>query len=342
MKNLSKTKKQYYLVITVIMCFFAYPPFVCAIDIQQAKIQEKVIIQSTWGSGKGEIGEVPGRLDKTPGESINPIAADSKGNIYVGDSVNYRVQKYGFSGNYLAEIKLKNFDEWPYKNIPDIYIDSNDNIYIALLRKQQIVKFRSDCKLVASFDISKVGVLEKSNNGAVKLNAKKNFNIKKIVGDKSGNIYVLGSEENVLKLNPNGEIIQRWGPYASNANNFLFIDDLNILYIWMPPKKDGSMFKRYDTSGKFLGSGLGIYDQIIVPSYFDRNGNVYGFAAFTDNALAIYDKKNKKLFKLPLKEESLAFEKWTVDSTGNVYYTREGGKFEVIKMSLLKEGSSLK
>lgn len=335
MKSIPVMKKQ--LCIAAIVCFFANPLIVNAVEIRQVKVQEKVILQIQWGRGKGELGEVPGRLEGTPGESINPIAVDSKGNIYVGDSVNNRVLKYDSNGNFMTEIILKSFDEWPYKNIPDIHIDDKDNLYIPLLRKEQIVKFGPNGKLISILDLSKAGVAEKNVHGVVQLNAKKTFNIKKIIVDKIGNVYVLGSEDNVLKFNSNGEIIQRWGPHASNAIRFLFVDALNNLYIWMPPKQDGSMFKRYDMAGKYLGIGLGIYDHIIEPFYLDLNGNVFGFTAFTDNVLGVYNHKDKTLLKLPLKEESLALERWTVDQRGNVYYTdsQPGAKFYVYKITIV-------
>jgi hypothetical protein len=90
-----------------------------------------------------------------------------------------------------------------------------------------------------------------------------------------------------------------------------------------------SMYKRFDRLGKFLGDGLGLYDQIIEPWYFDSNGNVYGFME-RDGSLAVFNDSKKIL--LPLKEDNLAFERWTVDLNGNIYITRDRGQFEVVKL----------
>lgn len=129
MMNLLQAKRSY-LRGAVILGIFLCPMIVFAVDIQQAKIKENVILQVQWGNGKGEIGEVPNRLGAgTPGESINPIAVDSKGNIYIGDSVNYRVLKFNGKGEYLSEINLNKYDVWAYKNIPDLIVDSGDNLY---------------------------------------------------------------------------------------------------------------------------------------------------------------------------------------------------------------------
>jgi hypothetical protein len=182
---------------------------------------------------------------------------------------------------------------------------------------------------MATFDISKAGVLEKDFKGVVKLNTKSRFYAQRIVVDKYENIYVLGSEDNVLKLNAKGDIIQRWGPHASNARHFLYVDASGCPYIWMPPMQNKSMYKRFDRLGKFLGDGLGLYDQIIEPWYFDSIGNVYGFME-RDGSLAVFNDSKKIL--LPLKEDNLAFERWTVDLNGNIYITRDRGQFEVVKL----------
>lgn len=317
----------------VITSLSTYPLISSAVEIVDTIIQSRVLVRITWGSGKTELGEVPSGMDKTPSESINPIAVDTNNNVYIADSINYRVLKFNDKGEYLLEIDLKKYDDWPYQNIPDITIDKNDDVYIVILRKQQIVKYNPKGKEIAIFNLSNAGVLNKDKAGIVHLDAKKKFNISRVLLDTIGHIYVLGSEQNIIKLNQHGKILQRWGPNASNALNFIFIDPQNNLYIWMPPGENKSMFKRYDVSGAFIGSGLGIYDQIIEPFYHDSSGNVIGFA-FTDNQLSVYSPKRNMLVKLPIKEESLAFERWTVSPKGDIYYTKTIGVFELLKVTL--------
>lgn len=61
------------------------------------------------------------------------LAIDSKDNIYVGDSVNYRVLKFDGAGKFLFEIKLQP----PVKeikpetgHIQDIGLDKDDNVFV--------------------------------------------------------------------------------------------------------------------------------------------------------------------------------------------------------------------
>ncbi len=83
-----------------------------------------------------------GKLQKTLGDpdgerfSVSPraLAIDSKGNIYVGNSVNYRVLKFNDTGKLLFEFKLQP----PVKKIKpeishiiqDIGIDKDDKVYV--------------------------------------------------------------------------------------------------------------------------------------------------------------------------------------------------------------------
>jgi len=110
------------VLITLQICVIAQNSF--AENNEKYKMVERKIIDANWGRQKGEIGEVPGsRTGHTAGDSINPIAVDSSGNVYVGDSLNHRVQKYNQQGEFIHEIKLVSQGGWPV--IEDIYVESD-------------------------------------------------------------------------------------------------------------------------------------------------------------------------------------------------------------------------
>jgi hypothetical protein len=324
-------KKTFFLYI-IALYFILDPLNVLALNIEPIQIEKKVIVKANFGSKKGEIGKAPiDPEDQTYGGSINPIAVDSKGNIYIGDSVNHRIQKFDSKGNFLSEVKLNEI-AWPIIN--DIAIDKNDNIFVAFNHDTRIRKFASTGMLISIIDLSDAGTLEIDKSGKVRLDEKGIFSINRLLVDNNGNIYVLFSNENLLKLNNKGKIIQRW-PKATNAMNFLFIDEHDNLYIW-----DWiSPYKRYDKNGNFIGTGLGIYENIVIPFYSDKYGNVYGFAPHPDNSLVVYTIKGNKLFKFPIKYDDL-FDEWTVDSEGNIYDIYTGmGDFRVIKVSIVSESN---
>ena len=80
---------------------------------EQVQIEEfvpKVIIEGKWGTEPGEFG-----IQETFGlEKIvpNSIAVDSKGNIYILDLINNRIQKFDSEGKHLFNISV---DSWKGK-----------------------------------------------------------------------------------------------------------------------------------------------------------------------------------------------------------------------------------
>jgi len=72
----------------------------------QVPIEEyvpKVIIEGKWGTGPGEFGRQGDfDYDLKPGS----LAVDSKGNIYILDFVNNRIQKYSGEGKHLLDIPI--------------------------------------------------------------------------------------------------------------------------------------------------------------------------------------------------------------------------------------------
>jgi hypothetical protein len=72
----------------------------------QVPIEEyvpKVIIEGKWGTGPGEFGR-QGDFDY----DLKPesLAVDSKGNVYILDYVNNRIQKYSSNGKHLNDIPI--------------------------------------------------------------------------------------------------------------------------------------------------------------------------------------------------------------------------------------------
>jgi len=154
-------------------------------DTEQVPIEEyvpKVIIEGKWGTRPGEFGiasQFPlGHFEKYQPSSL---AVDSKGNIYVLDFVNDRIQKFDKSGKYLTELPVEGmkgelagycYDGTCYEEPPapgqkierkvmgqievqgiNIVIDSKDDLYYYLKRNKdgketgEVWQFRND-KLV--------------------------------------------------------------------------------------------------------------------------------------------------------------------------------------------------
>jgi len=132
----------------------------------------KVIIEGKWGTGPGEFGYdgfnpvdfSPNSAVFSPDDLIHPrsLAVDSKGDIYILDVANNRIQKFSKDGKHLANLKV---DSWSgYELDPEkgwwhkvkginIVIDSKDNLYYYLKRNKdgkesgEVWQFKND-KLV--------------------------------------------------------------------------------------------------------------------------------------------------------------------------------------------------
>jgi hypothetical protein len=151
----------------------------------QVPIEEyvpKVIIEGKWGTGPGEFG-MASRFPLGYFEQYKPssLAVDSKGNIYILDFVNNRIQKFDKTGKYLMGVPVEGmkgelagycdedtcYEEPPAPNQKierkvmgqlnvqgiNIVIDSKDNLYYYLKRVKdgkesgEVWQFRND-KLV--------------------------------------------------------------------------------------------------------------------------------------------------------------------------------------------------
>lgn len=303
--------------------------------IQTESLREQVIVEAKWGSKNGEIGNVPINTEnQTAGESINPIALDKDGNIYIGDSVNSRILKFTSKGKYIFEFKLSH----KFHLIEDILIDQNNRVYSLIEQdKPSIVISQPSGTDDTVIDISNIGQLEKNKDGVMEVNKKKSFvrGVQdRLLMNADGTLLVQGSD--LIKINNKGDVLNRVGPYIDSA----FVDSSGMVFVLSVYEKSGEP-DQYDKNLKYIGSGWGKYKDVLWPEKSDSLGNVYGFmlnGKQQDNNLRKYNVKKSEMNSLPIAREKLELEHWAVDSKGNIYYTESmGTSFKVIKVTPIQQ-----
>jgi hypothetical protein len=124
-------------------------------DVPTYEYVPKVIIEGKWGGGPGEFGrwvEMGGEQEIYEPSSL---AVDSKGNIYILDIVNERIQKFDSDGKYIKSIPVESFSGKRYeaettelvdKNNPDVIVEPDNPNMIEVKRKT--IEIEPDFKVV--------------------------------------------------------------------------------------------------------------------------------------------------------------------------------------------------
>lgn len=73
----------------------------------------KVIIEGKWGTGPGEFGAIDPMQAEYYTIAMNPnsLAVNSKGDIYILDHLNNRIQKFNATGTFIADIPVYSFSD---------------------------------------------------------------------------------------------------------------------------------------------------------------------------------------------------------------------------------------
>jgi hypothetical protein len=272
--------------------------------------QEVFIKNQTGDLRFGAIQDPPKGSDYSVWFPIVPyaLAFDSLGNIYVGDSVNYRVMKFNKEGKFLLKFKLQS----PIRTkkpelsheIRSIAIDKDDNVYVLNLLEYRVEIYSPSGKFLRKIDYFK----EKLEN----LTTKPRIMMQPLLVnvDPKGNVYLVGIKDGNRSAsgaiyNEGGAIIKKGVALGDGYNPSEMVGaspyTVDVAPYAPDKKKPGEYFtsvKVKDRTGSVVWACDGIenlnFDEGGPAIETDRYGNLYSFD--TDNNVIKITANAKKHF----------------------------------------------
>ncbi len=165
---------------------------VAPIHSSAAEYIPQIIYQGKWGSGIGEFAVIP---DIVPCAGPWAITSDINGNIYVLDSLNFRIMKFSNEGKLLQTINLDR-----KKDIADI-CELRNGVLIGSPNDRIEIDKEGNIYIGGSFGAG-FGVLVFSKEGRFVRDLRKDLGLKSagIEHDSSGNIYLISDDPQVANI----------------------------------------------------------------------------------------------------------------------------------------------
>ncbi len=137
------------------------------------------------------------------------VAVDKKGNVYIADSANYRIQKFTAEGAFITMWGSYGANEGQFIEINKIALDQDGNLYVTDSGAYRVQKFSTNGDFITAW--GEYGYDDAHFQSS--LNA--------ITIDRNGFVYV-GDYYRIQKFTNNGEFIAAWRNDASDNENKYF------------------------------------------------------------------------------------------------------------------------
>lgn len=250
-------------------------------------------------------------------ESMNGIAVDSKGNVFVTDRNRYNVHKITpdgtvslFAGSPTGEYGRKDGTgtDVLFSSLNGIVIDQQDNIFVSEGGNGNSIRKITPAGNVTTYKTGLTNVPYK------------------LCLDKDGNIYATQTWAGLIKIYPNGATTRTYTLSVSDLNRPA-IDAGGNTYFAVDDYE--SFLGQYTAAGqgifRWLGSSSGYQDGPMAAAQFSYG--ISGLLIDADGNLVILDKNNYALRKLDFATREVS----TLMKVSNGY---EDGSFADAKMSL--------
>jgi len=201
--------------IILFFIFVMFPIVICNGEVTNSSIlSEPYIFVTKWGSKGSGDGQFRGP---------EGIAVDSKGNVYVLDTLKNNIQKFDSSGNFITKWGSHGEKEGKFAG-RRVAVDMNDNIYVTSIGNDNIEVFDSEGNFITEWGFHGAG------DGQLK-------DPLDIAIEPDGNILIKDYTQYIKRFTPDGDFISKW--YISNeflsgmyrSLNYIAVDPEGNVYI---------------------------------------------------------------------------------------------------------------
>jgi streptogramin lyase len=191
----------------------------------------------TYAAKFGELGSEPGRLKSPFGAAV-----DAKGNLWVVDEGNSRIEEFGPNGEYLSTFGKSGSEAGQLKEPKEIAIDSKGNLWVVESGNNRVQEFSPEGKSLQTF--GKVG----SETGQLK-------EPKALAIDSKGNVWVADSGNNrIEEFSAEGKYLSTFGKAGSGPGELkepkgIAIDSKGNIWV---ADTGNNRIQEFSTEGKLL------------------------------------------------------------------------------------------
>lgn len=186
-----------------------------------------------------------GSVGRGDGQLVFPggVASDAAGDVFVADTGNHRVQRFGPDGAYLGRFGGAGSGDGQFQFPSSLAIDAAGHLYVVDQMNNRIEKFTHD------------GVYElkwgSAGSGPGQFNSAQGIALAP-----DGSVYVADSgNHRVQRFNAAGTFLQQWGGQGSGNGQFatpygIAVDQLGSVYV---ADSGNHRVQRFSAEGEFLG-----------------------------------------------------------------------------------------